>query len=177
VIKKNAKLFTSFKGVCNIKRRGGTGDGIGMNKLISEVREKLRAKEIRFTVRRELVLKAFLENSDKHLSAEEVYNLVKIKVPDMGLATVYRTLELFMEFDFIHAIDFGDGRKRYELGAAEEDAHRHHHLICTKCGDIIEVNEDLLEELENRVNKQHDFVVTDHQLQIFGICKKCISKR
>ncbi|MDD2444094.1 MAG: transcriptional repressor, partial [Desulfotomaculaceae bacterium] len=75
-----------------------------MNKLISEVREKLRAKEIRFTVRRELVLKVFLENSDKHLSAEEVYNLVKIKVPDMGLATVYRTLELFMEFDFIHAI-------------------------------------------------------------------------
>ncbi len=145
-----------------------------MDKLVTKVGEKLRAREIRFTTRRELVLKVFLENSDKHLSAEEIYNLVKIKAPNMGLATVYRTLELFLEFDFIHAIDFGDGRKRYELGAAEKDAHRHHHLICTECGGVTEVNEDLLEELESRVNKQHDFMVTDHQLKIFGICKKCI---
>jgi Fur family ferric uptake transcriptional regulator len=145
-----------------------------MKNLISDVGDKLREKEYKLTSRRELVLRVLLENEDKHLSAEDVYNLVKVKAPDTGLATVYRTLELFHEFDIIHAIDFGDGRKRYELGAGlGQSHHQHHHLICTKCGSIIEVNEDLLEELENRVSKQHEFKITNHQLKIFGTCKNC----
>ncbi len=146
-----------------------------MKKVISDVGERLRAKESKLTSRREVVLKVLLENRDKHLSAEEVYNLVKLKAPDMGLATVYRTLDLFQDFDLIHAIDFGDGRKRYEIGAGE--GHNHHHLICVKCGRIIEVNEDLLDELESRVSKQNDFTITDHQLKIFGYCKNCACAR
>jgi Fur family ferric uptake transcriptional regulator len=146
-----------------------------MKKIISDIGDKLKEREYKLTTRRELILKVLLENGDKHLSAEEVYNLVKKKAPDMGLATVYRTLELFHEFEIIHAMDFGDGRKRYEFGWKEgQDHHHHHHLVCTKCGSITEVNEDLLEELESRVNKQHNFIIKDHQLKIFGICKKCI---
>ena len=145
-----------------------------MKKVISEVGEKLRAKESKLTTRRKLILKVLLENKDKHLSAEEVYNLVKLEAADVGLATVYRALELFQEFGLIHAIDFGDGRKRYEIGAEEgKDHHHHHHLICTKCGSIIEVNEDLLEELENRVRSNYNFNITDHQLKIFGVCSQC----
>ena len=147
-----------------------------MKKIISDIGDKLKEREYKLTTRRELILKVLLENGDKHLSAEEVYNLVKKKAPDMGLATVYRTLELFHEFEIIHAMDFGDGRKRYEFGWKEgqDHHHHHHHLVCTKCGSITEVNEDLLEELESRVNKQHNFIIKDHQLKIFGICKKCI---
>ena len=145
-----------------------------MDKVISDIGEKLKARESKLTTRRELTLKVLLENKGKHLSAEEVYNLVKKEAPDVGLATVYRALELFQEFGLIHAIDFGDGRKRYEFGTEEgEDHHHHHHLICIKCGSIIEVNEDLLEELENRVSIKHNFTVTDHQLKIFGICRQC----
>jgi Fur family ferric uptake transcriptional regulator len=144
-----------------------------MKKVISDVGEKLRSKESKLTTRRELILKVLLENNGKHLSAEEVYNLVKREAPDVGLATVYRTLELFQEFDLIQTIDFGDGRKRYEFGSESGENHHHHHLICIKCGSIIEVNEDLLEELENRVSKKHNFTVTDHQLKIFGVCDQC----
>ncbi len=144
-----------------------------MKKVISDVGEKLRAKESKLTTRRELILKVLLGNNGKHLSAEEVYNLVKREAPDVGLATVYRTLELFLEFDLIQAIDFGDGRKRYEFGTETGKNHHHHHLICIKCGSIIEVNEDLLEELENRVSNKHNFTVTDHQLKIFGVCGQC----
>lgn len=148
-----------------------------MNKIISDVGDKLRSKEYKLTTRRELILKVLVENRDKHLSAEEVYNLVKQKAPDTGLATVYRTLELFQDFDIIHGMDFGDGRKRYEFGAGEGKSHHHHHLICNRCGKIIEVNEDLLEELETRVSKQHDFEITDHQLKIFGNCKECLGSK
>lgn len=147
-----------------------------MKELISDVEDKLRAKEHKLTPRRELVLRVLMENKDKHLSAEEVYNLVKIKEPEVGLATVYRTLELFVNFDIINGIDFGDGRKRYEFGAGD-DEHHHHHLICIKCGDIIEVNEDLLETLEERVTRDYGFSIVDHELKIFGHCKKCSGRQ
>lgn len=145
-----------------------------MKKAISEAGAILKAKEFKLTARRELILKVLLQNEGEHLSAEEVYNLVKREEPDVGLATVYRALELFQEVGIIHAIDFGDGRKRYEFGMEEgKDQHHHHHLICTKCGSIIEFKEDLLDEIESRVSKKHNFTITDHQLKIFGVCSRC----
>ncbi|GBF34476.1 ferric uptake regulation protein FUR [Desulfocucumis palustris] len=147
-----------------------------MKRVIADVEEKLRAGEYKLTSRREHILRVLLENKDKHLSAEEVYNLVKKRAPDVGLATVYRTLELFLLFDIIHSIDFGDGRKRYEFCSSGTDGHHHHHLICTRCGKIIEVNEDLLEDLETRVSKEHDFKIENHQLKIFGTCRECTEK-
>ncbi|SFR14793.1 Fur family transcriptional regulator, ferric uptake regulator [Desulfoscipio geothermicus DSM 3669] len=147
-----------------------------MRGIIGEVEEKLRANEYKMTPKREEVLRVLLENKDKHLSAEEVYNLVKKKAPDVGLATVYRTLELFTNFDIIHSMDFGDGRKRYEYGAESNNGHRHHHLICIECGRIIEVNEDLLDDLEERVSKTYDFNISDHELKIFGRCRDCMKR-
>lgn len=143
-----------------------------MKKVIAQVGEKLKSQEYKLTPQRQLILEVLLENKDKHLSAEEVYNLVKQKAPDVGLATVYRTLELFLEFEIIHSVNFGDGRKRYEYGE-DNDGHHHHHAICTKCGTILEINEDLLEELERQVSEQFEFTVTDHELKIFGYCKNC----
>lgn len=144
-----------------------------MKKVIDDVEEKLKAKEYKLTSRREHILRVLLENKDKHLSAEEVYNLVKVKAPDVGLATVYRTLELFCDFEIIHGMDFGDGRKRYEFGDSDTNGHHHHHLICLKCGVILEVDEDLLDDLEERVKKEFNFEVQNHQLKIFGHCKNC----
>ncbi|MEW5899497.1 MAG: transcriptional repressor, partial [Bacillota bacterium] len=73
-------------------------------------------------------------------------------------------------------IDFGDGRKRYELIQTEEEGHHHHHLICLRCGKIQEVTEDLLEDLEKRVTRTYNFTITNHQLKIFGYCKACGEK-
>lgn len=144
-----------------------------MKKVISDVEEKLRTKDYKLTSRRENILQVLIENKDKHLSAEEIYHLVKKRAPDVGLATVYRTLELFTDFAIIHSIDFGDGRKRYELVQTEEEGHHHHHLICLHCGMIQEVTEDLLENLEKRVTQEYGFSITNHQLKIFGYCRKC----
>jgi len=147
-----------------------------LNRIICEVEQKLRAGDYKLTPRREHILRVFLQHKDKHLSAEEVYHLVKQKVPDVGLATVYRTLELFLDLNIIHSIDFGDGRKRYEFGEEKGEGHHHHHLICIRCGKIMEVTEDLLEELESRVTRAYDFTITDHQLKFFGYCRECREK-
>ncbi|MTI81422.1 MAG: transcriptional repressor [Firmicutes bacterium] len=143
-----------------------------MNNTINEVSKKLRAQEYKLTPQREKILRVMLENKDKHLSADEVYILVKEKSPDVGLATVYRTMELFLDNDIIHSVNFGDGCKRYEYGG-EKDGHHHHHAICLECGDIIEIDEDLLEDLEAKVSQDKNFQITNHELKLFGYCKKC----
>lgn len=147
-----------------------------MSGVIDEVENILRSREYKMTPQREHVLCVLLDNKDKHLSAEDVYNLVKQRVPDVGLATVYRTLELFSNFDIIQSVDFGDGRKRYEFTLENNDEHRHHHLICIKCGKIIEMNEDLLEDLEQRVTNCYNFSISNHELKFFGRCRDCMSK-
>lgn len=143
-----------------------------MKELIDSVEEKLRSNDSKLTPKREQILRILVEYSDKHLSAEEIYNLVKEKAPDVGLATVYRTLDLFQNYEVVHGIDFGDGRKRYEFGAGEGE-HNHHHLICTECGKIIEVAEDLLGKLEEKICKQYKFEIENHELKFYGQCESC----
>ncbi len=145
-----------------------------MQKDIKNAEEKLKAGDYKLTHQREAVLKVLLGNKTKHLSAEEVYNLVKEKEPaDVGLATVYRTLELFLDLGIVCCMDFGDGRMRYECIDFDNEGHHHHHVICLKCGKIMEMDEDLLDDLEMRVSRKLSFKVLDHHLKIFGHCKDC----
>lgn len=138
-----------------------------------KVKDILRASNYKYTRQREMIMEVLLENTDKHLSADDVYNLLKNKAPDIGLSTVYRTLELFQDCNILHGIDFGDGCKRYELSHDLGEGHHHHHLICLNCGKIIEVKDDLLENLEERIGKEYNFEIYDHQLKFFGYCEKC----
>ncbi|GBF34759.1 ferric uptake regulation protein FUR [Desulfocucumis palustris] len=143
-----------------------------MNSLISNAEEKLKTGEYKLTDRRKHILTVLLENRDKHLSAEEIYRLVKQKAPDTGLATVYRTLEIFLLSGIIQSIDFGDARRRYEYCPPGPDG-RHHHLICSRCGKVIEVDRDLTGTLESVLNQEHKFKTGNHHLNIFGLCEGC----
>ena len=91
---------------------------------------------------------------------------------EIGLATVYRNLELLEKLGIIHRFDYGDGQNRYEINMGEEE-HYHHHLICRKCGAIGEFHSDLLESIERRIADETGFEVTDHCLRFFGLCAKC----
>lgn len=91
----------------------------------------------------------------------------------MGLATVYRTLQLLEELEVVSSLNLEDGCIRYEL-YNDEGHHNHHHLICSNCGIlVIEVEGDLLDELEHKIEKEHDFKILDHKLKFYGICSKC----
>jgi len=145
--------------------------------ILTQVGKKLRDRDYKLTPQREEILRVLIENQDKHLSAEEILGLVKEKAPEVGLATVYRTLEILYSMGLVHCMDFGDGRKRYEFELLDKKAHQHHHLICLKCGRIEEIEEDLLEELEREVYKSKGFTVTNHQLKIYGFCQECAPKK
>jgi Fur family transcriptional regulator, ferric uptake regulator len=145
--------------------------------LENKIKEmKSQFKEYRLTPQRKLVLEIFMENKDRHLSAEELYQLSRDKGEDIGLATIYRTLELLEELGLLQKMNFGDGRSRYEMvptGMLARHHHHHHHLICLECSRILEVEEDLLSQLERVVEEQHNFQIVNHYLQFFGYCPSC----
>lgn len=143
-----------------------------MTEIMETLKDKLKEKGYKLTPQRRATLDTIIENKGKHLSTEEIYDLVKDKCPEIGLATVYRTLQLLDELELISKINLDDGCSRYELNTQEDD-HQHHHLICVKCGDIIEVEVDLMEALEEEIEKNYDFNIMDHKVKFFGHCSKC----
>lgn len=141
-------------------------------KDIEEIKIYLKSKGYKLTAQRECILNIIIENRDKHLTVDEIYKYVYEKNNTVGIATVYRTILLFEELGVISKLIFDDRIIRYELSSFDE-RHTHHHLICVKCNKIMEVEEDLLEELEKRVEDKYSFKILDHNLKILGICNKC----
>ena len=141
-----------------------------------DLRRRFREKQYKVTPQRQKILQVFADNQDQHLSAEDAYTIVRATSPDIGLATVYRTLEMLDELGFVHRIEFGDGKSRYEL-ATTDSPHAHHHLICLSCGAVKEFGDDLLETLESFVARTADFQIVDHQVKFYGYCRDCRNKR
>ena len=135
----------------------------------------LKEKGLKVTNQRLLVLEAIAARPEEHLTAEEIYDLVKLSYPEIGLATVYRTIQLLNELHLIHRINFDDGFVRYEMGNAHgfENKHHHHHLICMKCGRVISFRDDLLEELEEKITATVGFRIVDHEVKLYGYCVEC----
>ena len=106
---------------------------------------------------------------------EELHARVNAYLPEIGLATVYRTIQLFLEMGLADRIDLNDGQVRYEIADAGDDRrhHRHHHLICVKCGRVWAFEGDLLEELESRLMTELSFQVINHEVKLFGYCQEC----
>lgn len=145
------------------------------NAALKKIKQQLHESGFKLTPQREATVSVLLENEKAHLSAEEVYFLVKQKSPEIGLATVYRTLEILTELKVVDKISFNDGLARYDLRKEGAD-HFHHHLLCLECGTIEEVEEDLLLEVEQVVEQKYSFLVKDHRLTFHGICQTCQQK-
>ncbi|MDR5658108.1 Fur family transcriptional regulator [Serpentinicella sp. ANB-PHB4] len=143
-----------------------------MDNLLETIKEKLKEEGLKLTPQRRATLEVIINSQGKHLTTEEIYDEVKVNCPEIGLATVYRTLQLLDELSIISKINLDDGCSRYELNTHDDD-HQHHHLICQQCGHIIEVELDLLEHLEEEIEKNYDFKIHDHKVKFFGFCSKC----
>ena len=129
---------------------------------------KLSDLGYRLTPQRQMVLKA-VEEAASHISAEEIYAQVHARYPQMNISTVYRTLELVRELGLVTETDLGDGRVRYHcMGKGH-----HHHLVCQKCGEIIDMEESILSPLWAEIQQKYNFKVNMKHLAFFGLCPKC----
>ncbi|MFH2070658.1 MAG: transcriptional repressor [Elusimicrobiota bacterium] len=132
----------------------------------------INEKGLKHSKQRNEILRVFI-NTEKHLTADELYRSVKNKYPEVGFATVYRTLKLLSECGLCREVVFGDGVARYE----HKYGHEHHdHLVCVKCGNFVEVFEPRIEELQEKLAGKYGFLQKHHRMEIYGICRKCNRK-
>lgn len=141
---------------------------------LDNYKDSLRQEGYKLTYQREAILNTILENREEHLSCDEIYSIVSKDYPEIGIATVYRTLQLFEKIDIVYKLNFDDGFSRYELNQGTGD-HHHHHLICLKCGKVLEVKLDLLDSLEKKIEDDEDFTIIDHNVKFYGYCTSCKS--
>ena len=135
-------------------------------------------KNIKITRKRQAILDV-LKNTDEHLTAENIYFILKRKNIKVGLATIYRTLDLFYQNGIVNKINIGDGTIRYEY--VDRERIHHHHLVCIKCGKVMEYTDEeeplFLEQLAERIKKNYGFSVLSHEIYLYGICKECNEKK
>lgn len=143
---------------------------------------KFRCCGYRITLAREVILDA-LSKANKHLSAEDIYMRVHPGHPNIGLTTIYRTLDILVNIGIILKFDFGDGRARYELVENTKGMDYHLHLICTECNRIIDYTDfvddviELINLIEKGLSQKYNFKITNHTIQFYGLCKECANKK
>lgn len=141
-------------------------------KAMQQFENYLADQNLRLTGQRQVIANAFLQYKG-HISAEDLYRQVQKSAPDIGYTTVYRTLKLLADAGLAVVKNFGDGYARYESAVRQD---HHDHLICTECGTIHEFVNDQIESLQKTIALRHGFQVTDHTLDIYGICRQCREK-
>ena len=130
--------------------------------------DKLKKLGYRLTPQR-LMIASAIENSDDHISAEEIYSQVVDKYPNVNISTIYRTLELLEQLGLVTDTDLGGGRVRYHPA----DKGHHHHLICQECGAVMDLDESVLSSLKDTLLRECEFIADLRHLGIFGRCVKC----
>ncbi len=140
-------------------------------------RERLKEIVERWTLPRQAIAD-YMAGTSGHVSARDILDALKGTHPGLGLATVYRTLELLHELGFLHKTCIEGRASRYELAADGPGGH-HHHLICTRCGRIIDYRDfidqelELIRKTEAALSKRHDFLIRGHNIEFFGLCARC----
>ncbi len=131
----------------------------------------------RWTIPREAIF-SLLMKRQQHLSAKEVYALLQASNSEIGIATVYRTLDMLDKAGLVRKIQCRDGHLRYEYKRGDQSDH-HHHLICTDCGKILNYRDfekeelDLVRKTEEIMEKKYGFLVRDHNIEFLGLCEQC----
>ncbi len=138
--------------------------------LIASLKQKVKRSGLKLTMQREAICESFF-SKEGHRSAEEILIETRKRDPRVSLATIYRTLKLLQEYGFADAHNFQDGQALFE---PVFDVHAHHdHLICTKCGRIIEFMDATIEKLQTKIAREHHFIITDHKMELYGLCQSC----
>lgn len=139
---------------------------------IQRITEQLKKSGYKLTPQRQAIVDIIIESVGKHLTVEEIFDIVKKRRPEIGLATVYRTIVLMHEENLVTRLDLKDGTARYEL-TREDEHHTHHHLVCVECSRVLEFMDDLLDPIEEEIGLKYNFKVLDHSLKFYGICDEC----
>jgi Fur family ferric uptake transcriptional regulator len=130
----------------------------------------LEGHNLKHTKQREAILEVFL-NATGHITSDDLFQNVREAHPNIGYTTVYRTMKLLCDAGLASERHFDDGITRFEI------AHEHHdHLVCTRCGKIIEFECRMIEDTQNEIAARYGFRVLRHRHELYGHCPDCRKK-
>lgn len=132
------------------------------------LQDALRRAGLRVTPQRMMVLAA-LAAGEGHMTADEIFDLVRREYPFLNRSTVYRTLDRLVELGLVAVTDLGEGVRQYELMGTQP----HHHLICQRCGVTIDLADEVLQPLRARLQEDYGFAARMDHFAIFGLCRVC----
>ncbi len=146
------------------------------NRRFRNWQNKLKDRGYKITFPRKTIFN-ILEKREGHPNVRDVFYDLSTDFPEIGLTTIYRTLELFVKLGIVRKYDFGDRQSRYEIVSDTID--HHHHLICEKCMKVIEYRDFLeeetvlIEKIQKKLENKYDFKIKKHELEFYGFCKDC----
>jgi Fur family ferric uptake transcriptional regulator len=129
----------------------------------------LRKHGYRLTPQRHAILKVIAASSD-HLTPEAIYQKALITNPDIGLVTVYRTLDLLSELNLVCRVHAQDGCRSYMMRRPTE---HHHHLVCSGCGRVVDFTDCNLTDMAQKLSRETRFDIQGHLLEFYGLCPNC----
>lgn len=132
--------------------------------------QQLKGAGLKITMPRLKVLQILEQSGNHHMSAEDIYKTLLSLGDDVGLATVYRVLTQFEAAGLVTRHHFEGGHAIFELSQGTH----HDHLVCVRCGFVEEFVDEIIEQRQKTIAKKAQFKMTDHALNIFGICLRCV---
>lgn len=133
---------------------------------MSDHNSELRKAGLKVTLPRVKILEILQDPNNQHISAEDVYKLLLELGEDIGLATVYRVLNQFDDAGIVTRHHFEGGKSVFELAGNDH----HDHLVCLKCGNVIEFHDDIIEAKQLEIAKENGMKLTHHSLYLYGEC-------
>jgi Fur family transcriptional regulator, ferric uptake regulator len=139
------------------------------HKELEILNEYIRKNNLKSSSQRGIILEAFL-SGNRHITADELHDIIKNENPNIGIATIYRTMKLLCACGLSREFILEDGKTRFE---AVYDNEHHDHLICTKCGKFVEIVSPDIEKFQEKIARENGFLLKSHRLNLYGICKTC----
>lgn len=131
--------------------------------------QQIRQAGLKVTLPRVKILNILDQSDQRHMSAEDVYKALLNAGEEIGLATVYRVLTQFEGAGLVERHHFEGGQSVFEL---DRGGH-HDHLVCVKCGEVVEFCDDTIEKRQEAIAEERGFKIEDHSLVIYGVCPAC----
>jgi Fur family transcriptional regulator, ferric uptake regulator len=136
--------------------------------------EYLKTNNLKSSKRRDFIFE-FIIQKKGHFTIDDIYPKLLVLDPDIGIATIYRTIRLLVDSGILIEQTFGEKKGYFEL--INHQLSNHGHLICLKCGKIVEFDNELFENHQKTLKKNHGFKIHSLKLEAYGLCKKCAESR
>lgn len=156
---------------CILYRRMKGGETSMENHKVMEAVAELKHNDIRITPQRYAILEYLIE-SHAHPTADEIYQALVDRFPNMSVATVYNNLRLFTKIGFVQEMAYGDASSRFDFASKP-----HYHAICEECGKIVDTYYPGLEDVEVATEQLTGFKIHEHRMELYGVCPECQAKK